>query len=224
MIISEVRLVNAEDRSHSAWSKLKRRRLRTFHQDMELQGMSLEEDMSEIECLRKDNARLKEQVNDCMSRLLELSGNANQVTDVDIQQSFEGLHNVIDSAVERFLIGEGLFRCWDTIRQGRIDEICKIVNVPGDLLIAMPSTTPVNKDGFVDEIAWLGGHEFCDHLVTSLVVWRFLERHIFREKVLPVGSSVLRGKNERDKKGDLMEDIFELLVNDSRETSKCDNL
>lgn len=223
MIVSDVSLVNVEDCSHSAWSKLKRRRLRTFHQDMEPQGLSLEEDMSEIDCLRKDNARLKEQVNDCMSRLLELSGNATQVTDVDIQQNFEGLHNVIDSAVERFLIGDGFFRCWDTIRQGRIDEICKIINVPGDLLIAMPSTTPMNKDGFADEIAWLGGHEFCDHLVTSLVVWRFLERHIFSEKVLPVGSTVLRGKNARDQNGDLMEDIFQLLVNDSRKSSKCDS-
>jgi len=170
-----------------------------------------------MERLLEENARLRRQLDDCTSSLTKLSGSIDQITDADIEQNFEDLHNAVEQALNQFLDLEGRFTGWDKIVPNRLDEaICRSVGIPEHLFSAQLQTILASTQNPLDKIAWLSGQQCCDCMVVSLIVWRFLEQRIFAERNPLSGFASQEVKCGDSKDSDFIEDILRLLTGGSQ--------
>jgi hypothetical protein len=175
-----------------------------------------------MEPLLKENAQLRKQLNDCTSRLMQLSGSIHQITDADIQQNFQDLHSMIESALTTFLELDGRFDGWDKLFRGRLDEaVCNLAGIPRDLFSDHLQATPGPLESSPDGFAWLSKQECCDCLVTSRMVWRFLKQRVFDKRHLPSGLGLPNVDEITSEDSDLIQDIFQLLVRGSRDVGEC---
>lgn len=174
-----------------------------------------------MDLVLEENARLREELNDCESRLMALSGSIGQITDADVRQNFEDLHSLIESALDKFLDLDGQFTGWDKTSHRKLDQvICKSVAIPQDLL-SPQLWEPLDTDKRPsDGLEWLSEQKCCDCTVVCLIVWRFLERRVFSSSNLLSDPEFLYTNTSKSEDSDFVQEIFLLLAKDGRDVGE----
>jgi hypothetical protein len=174
---------------------------------------------TQLETLEEENARLREALDDCKARILELNREDNRFTDRDARTKFDDLHNFIEDWLNDFLDRGAKYNGWE--KGTSLERYTKRYNSVGipKTLFPLPSQEP----DLLSAVAWLSEKRCCDRFMLSLVTWRFLRKFVFSEN-LPLGTGTWSPKARRTRiDGDVrfIDSVHKVLVGADQTSSGC---
>jgi hypothetical protein len=174
---------------------------------------------TQLETLEEQNARLREALDECKARILELNREDNRFTDRDAQTKFDDLHSFIEDWLNDFLDRDTKHDVWEKgTYLERYTKRFSSVGIPKTLFPLSP-----RDPDLLSVITWLSEKQCRDHFMLSLVTWNFLERFVFSEN-LPSGTGTWSARTKRSRKdGDipLIDGVHKVLVGVDQTSSGC---
>jgi len=158
---------------------------------------------SELCELRDENARLHEQLDIYEEQLMRPPYEDDQVPDANIRKDFERLCDSIEAWVDEAIYEDSLVTTESWNKRLRTEGKDEALEKLG--LRASARSILIH-------------HQYANVFVVSLVIWRFLERHIFDE-TYPIGTTKLesRTSNRSSSHAALLDGILHVLADADRE-------
>lgn len=167
----------------------------------------------------EENARLREALDECKTRILELNREDNRFTDRDARMKFEDLYNLVEDWLNDFLDRGGKYSGWEKgALLERNTKRYNSVGIPKDLF-------PMSRQepDLLSAVAWLSEKRCCDRFMLSLVTWGFLRRFVFEEN-LPSGTGTWSPRSKRMRMdGDIpfIDGVHKVLVGVDQSSRGC---
>jgi hypothetical protein len=133
-----------------------------------------------LETLKEENTRLKVDLEDCKIRLFELLYEDNQISDGTIRKEFEAICEFIDKWIDEVFKESDFTGRFSFILKKEPENLARFGLYP-------VADSEKESEGVLG-MTWLGRKDTCSNIVLSLVIWRFLENHIFNEP-FPIGTT-----------------------------------
>lgn len=160
-----------------------------FDSNMEMSDSPTLDVFTELQKLREENERLQEDLDECKSELMELLREDHKMSDATIQREYEQICKAIETWVDDVLPEE------TKNFQDFLNKMLRKERKEGNLAF-LKLYKPIRDqhgDYEVDSpsrqrIDWLRNQKYCNCVIVSLVIWRFLETKIFNEH-FPVGTT-----------------------------------
>lgn len=138
---------------------------------------------TQLESLQEENTQLREDLEDCKARIIELNREDNKFADDEARTKFRHLNSCIEDWLNDFLDRGGKYIAWEkSAHPESYAKRYKSVGIPSDFFPLLPEAPDLYS-----AITWLSEKQCCDRFMLSLVTWRFLDRFIFRG-TLPLGT------------------------------------
>jgi hypothetical protein len=174
---------------------------------------------TQLETLEEENVRLREALDECKARILELNREDNRFTDRDARTKFDHLHSFIEDWLNDFLDRDTSYDSWEKgAYLERYAERYKSVDIPKSLFPLSP-----REPDLLSAITWLSEKRCRDRFMLSLVTWHFLRNFIFNES-LPSGTGTWshRAKRSRtDGNIPFIDSVHKVLVGIDQTSSGC---
>jgi len=137
--------------------------------------------------LELENAQLRKDLDQCHTRILELTREDDQTTDMSIRKDYEALCSFVDFWVDWLLDSQGSFIGRNKLEDRTLSEkFLSPLGIPDDLFQGKRQGPPVSESMLTDAVAWLFKQRNCDCFLVTLVIWRFLEQRVL-SRTLPIG-------------------------------------
>jgi hypothetical protein len=179
------------------------------------QDVHAQSEPSELQVLREEYGKLEQSLNESTSKLFERFREDDQVTDIKLQKDFEGLCLAVDAWIEDVIGLEPKHsrKYWNKVMH-RDSGYLTTLGLPEKLFVDSV-VRPMDTTG------WLSRCANRERLVVTLLVWRFLERHIFAER-WPIGINQhnkrggIRARSPDHKRTALMDEVFEVMTGEAK--------
>jgi hypothetical protein len=174
---------------------------------------------TQLETLEEENYRLREALDECKARILELNREDNRFTDRDALEKFDDLHSFIEDWLNDFLDRDTKYDLWEKgAYSERYTKRHNSVGIPKAFFPLSP-----REPDFFSAITWLSEKRCRDRFMLSLVTWNFLERFVFNEN-LPSGTGTWSPRAKRSRiDGDIpfINGVHKVLVGVDQTSSGC---
>ncbi|KAK4550264.1 hypothetical protein LTR36_003231 [Oleoguttula mirabilis] len=179
--------------------------------------------LSELQLLRNENVKLREDLDDCKVKLLTYLREDDGVPDATIRKEYENLSTAIESWIDEVLYKET--KDFQQVWSAMLSVEAKQRNLLALGLYAETGLEDVRNgvrmyNADVQRIDWLGKQSHCNVFIVSLVLWRFLERNIFAHQ-FPIGTAEVDAKGLRFDGSGLLQNVYNVLAREEGDQGRA---